>query len=310
MVLQQQQQHPQLISHHDALSRFDTAVANSQVTYSPTTPDLLTDNGFKFQFRICPQLSQKPQLPPVDNSETTNSDISQPLSLHLTTVLPSHKLTINAYPILRPSYLLLTASSLQRQSSPLSLADIAAAFTVLASLSSDTSRESNGKEYEKGDYMVIYNSGRASGCSRFHKHMQILPRPFPLFPDRLPDGPAANVPYVYDLIRHPPTSPSTSTSDETLTTILTAYTSALQRFRGLLGLQSAEEPVPHNVVMTSEWTVVIPRRAASVEGLGANAAGMMGLVWVGTREELNEWERRGPWTVLGSLGVEAGRETD
>lgn len=57
--------------------------------------------------------------------------------------------------------------------------------------------------------------------------------------------------------------------------------------------------------MTREWTVVIPRRADQVSGLSANAAGMMGLVWVSTEEEMEKWKRKGPWGILGELGMKA-----
>lgn len=188
-----------------------------------------------------------------------------------------------------------------------------AARSVLAGLCHDPSgKRSEGESKETGDYMLIYNSGRASGCSRSHKHMQLFPRPprtsFPLFPDHPPDG-FVNVPYVYDLIRHPPL-PSSSPSDDssTLTYIITSYNSSLHRFRALLGIHSDDQPVPHNVVMTREWTVVIPRRAARVGGVSANAAGMMGLVCVGTEGEAEEWKKRGPWSVLEALGVKAGGE--
>ena len=53
---------------------------------------------------------------------------------------------------------------------------------------------------------------------------------------------------------------------------------------------------------------MIPRRTARVGGISANAAGMMGLVWVGTKGEMDEWEKRGPWRVLGELGLKAGME--
>ena len=47
MMLQQRQQQLLIVSHNVGLSRFDTAVADSQITCSPTTPIPFTDNGFK-----------------------------------------------------------------------------------------------------------------------------------------------------------------------------------------------------------------------------------------------------------------------
>ncbi|KAI9721199.1 MAG: hypothetical protein M1812_002360 [Candelaria pacifica] len=311
----QQQPSQQQISHHKALSHFDAAVTDLHITYSPSIPIPLTDNGFDFQFRVCPQFLNKPQLPPDDSTpDPTKSDISQPLSLHIADVAPAHSLKINAFPTLRPSYLLLTTSPLHHQNSPLSLDDITAARTTLASLSDDRSAETReGESKESHDYMMMYNSGRAAGCSRFHKHMQILPcahvDSFSLFPDH-PPGNVANVPYVYDLIRHP-VSPSSSLSDNpnTSTYVFASYNSSLDRFRALLGTLTKDQPVPHNVLMTREWTVVIPRTRGQSNGLSANAAGMMGLVWVRTEGEIEKWKQDGPWRVLEALGLKSESKT-
>ena len=147
--------------------------------------------------------------------------------------------------------------------------------------------------------MMIYNCGSKAGCSRSHKHMQLFPRPldFVLFPDRLPNE-NVKVPYEYDIIRR---SPSSSIADTTAH-IFSTYLSCLQRARAIRGLREGEH-VPHNVVMVRDWFLVIPRRTACVGSMSANAAGMMGLVWVGSREELEDWRRAGECSVLKEMGV-------
>lgn len=331
---QSEEQLEKLIDQSTALSRFDAAVPSSEINYSPTTSILFTDNGFavnfdpihlkysdrgtltpiflQFQFRICSQFRQKPQLPPADATpHPANEDIDQPPSLDIAFLPPAHKLVYNTYPALRPSYLLLTASSLHHQSSPLTLTDIIAARTALAGLSRESGGENGAKQEgdETGSYMLIFNCGRASGCSRSHKHMQLFPRlspaSFQLFPDRPSDKPE-NVPYLYDLFHHS-ASPSLGLFDDpdTPTSIATFYESSLSRFRALLKIEGEDEHIPHNVIMTREWTIVIPRRAARVNGLSANATGMMGMVWVSTMEEVEQWKREGPRRILGELGLKA-----
>ena len=155
--------------------------------------------------------------------------------------------------------------------------------------------------------MMIYNCGREAGCSRSHKHMQLFPCPpdFVLFPDRTPDE-RLSVPYVYELVR---LSPSSSRADDTTLRIFTAYQFCLQRARVVLGIEEGEH-VPHNVVLVHEWILVIPRRKARVGGVSTNAAGMVGLVGVASEEELEEWRRRGGFSLLGELGVAVGRAHD
>lgn len=213
----------------------------------------------------------------------------------------------NAYSVLRPSFLLLTDSSEYRQDAPLSLIDITAARNALASLSHNhLIKSSDAEDKQIAGWMVIYNCGPAAGCSRLHRHMQIFPYPdYQLFPDRPTDN-SATVPYICNLIRHPS---SISHLSEISNHIFESYTAALDQFRGLLGIGCKDEPVPHNLVMTGGWTVIIPRRTAQVDGISANAAGMMGMVWVETEDKFEQWNKLGPSWVLGKLGLGASLDT-
>ena len=147
--------------------------------------------------------------------------------------------------------------------------------------------------------MVIYNCGKEAGSSRTHKHLQILPRPAPstdftVFPDR-PEQ--VKVPYVYDIL-HFEQVDSVAFPE----CILHDYASSLRRARNLLEVPDGEE-VPHNVVLVKEWMLVIPRRRAGIGVTSANAAGMLGMVWVRSREELEEWQRCGLTKCLAEFGV-------
>ena len=245
----------------------------------------------QFQFRICPQFLHKPQLPDLQTRDLAASDISSPPSLYIAPIAPSHTLTLNAYPVLRPSYLLLTDSPTQQQSSPLYSSDIDAAWIALDRLE----RGSGGEKY-----MMIYNCGREAGCSRSHKHMQLFPRPldFVLFPDGPSEG-ILNVPFYYDIVRLRMLAPDAGAS---ASQVYNAYLSCLHRTREYLGIE-VNGYLPHNVVLVREWILFIPRRKARVGGVSANAAGMMGLVWVMSEEELAEWRRRGGRSILGELGI-------
>lgn len=50
--------------------------------------------------------------------------------------------------------------------------------------------------------------------------------------------------------------------------------------------------------------MVIPRRKARSGLASANAAGMMGMVWVTCKEEFEAWETQGPVQVLEDSGVQ------
>ncbi|KAL9102142.1 MAG: hypothetical protein Q9163_002673 [Psora crenata] len=302
------QQH---ICSQDVLSKFDAAVSQSYILWTPTSPIHLIDNGFQtllkfsllstqFQFRLCPQFLQKPQLLSGDTErdgssekhpiEQANpppqSDIDNPPHIyHIATLPPDHSLLLNKYCVFRPQYLLLTDSPSRRQCEPLEETDLRAAWTALGLL--------------EGEHIAIYNCGQKAGSSRTHKHLQIFPRPadFTLFPDRRPNE-TTNVPYVYDIIRFEDVDPTTAGWER----IVDEYTACLRRARTGLGIHEGKD-VPHNVVLVKGWMVVIPRRKARLGAASANAAGMMGMVWVKTEEELEEWKRHGPSHCLGEFGV-------
>lgn len=49
--------------------------------------------------------------------------------------------------------------------------------------------------------------------------------------------------------------------------------------------------------------MVTPRTRARIGTVSANAAGMIGLVWVAEKEQLEQWKEYGPTNVLGQLGI-------
>jgi ATP adenylyltransferase len=101
-------------------------------------------------------------------------------------------LTLNAYPVLRHQYLLLHNDSNRSQNEPLDLQDVAASLSFLGSASDP--------------HYIFYNCTKFAGCSRYHKHLQIVKKPetamsgamaFKFFPDR--KDPGVRVPYLYFL---------------------------------------------------------------------------------------------------------------
>lgn len=61
---------------------------------------------------------------------------------------------------------------------------------------------------------------------------------------------------------------------------------------------------PHNMILTKRWIIVLPRRRGAItKEAGANAIGMLGLIAVATKDEINDWLRLGLTEVLRELGV-------
>ncbi|KAF3099473.1 hypothetical protein TWF102_005449 [Orbilia oligospora] len=59
----------------------------------------------------------------------------------------------------------------------------------------------------------------------------------------------------------------------------------------------------YNVVMTKDWIMAIARKCIGHPGLEVDAAGMVGMVWVGSEEEKEAWIDMGPTNYLELLGI-------
>jgi ATP adenylyltransferase/5',5'''-P-1,P-4-tetraphosphate phosphorylase II len=64
-----------------------------------------------------------------------------------------------------------------------------------------------------------------------------------------------------------------------------------------------KEVAGHNLLMTEDWMLVIPRRKGRRGILSANAAAMAGMVWVTGDMEVRQWVERGPMELLCEFGV-------
>jgi ATP adenylyltransferase/5',5'''-P-1,P-4-tetraphosphate phosphorylase II len=108
-----------------------------------------------------------------------------------------------------------------------------------------------------------------------------------------------DVPFQYFLHN---LDPCKSTSGDTL---LHVYTTLLAQTREALGIPSNRPDIlcPHNVVLVKGWMMLIPRRSNNFRGVTANAAGMIGYVWLTDEEQLSNWRTIGPREILSQLGV-------
>lgn len=74
-------------------------------------------------------------------------------------------------------------------------------------------------------------------------------------------------------------------------------------YKTLLARAKVEEAPGHNVIIVSEWMLVIPRVRPKQGSMLANAAAMVGMVWITKPEVLQEWLDFGPMKALCGFGV-------
>lgn len=188
--------------------------------------------------------------------------------------------------------MLLTADGRRRQHEPLDEHDLTAALTSLDAV--------------EEDYAIFYNCGQDGGCSRLHKHMQLIPMPkdsFAAFLERA-EGEEPDVPFAWFYHRF---------EDQRVTpaSVIKVYNKLLQHAHKVghgRGQHADAAPpgaaCPHNMIFTKRWMVVIPRRRAGVsKEAGANAMGMLGYIAVATRDEITTWMQLGLKETLLQVGV-------
>ncbi|KAJ5204229.1 uncharacterized protein N7498_005108 [Penicillium cinerascens] len=298
------------LSYEDICAKFDRLISDGIINYQPSKPILVTDNGMIFSFHLVESLKIKPQAE--DAPETTKSSLingvkAQPMSfgpgsdiandhpdMCITMVNETHYLVMNKFPVFRPMLLLLTVDSYRRQHEPLVLDDIEAGWSVICGLNEE--------------HYVFFNCGELAGCSREHKHLQVVPAPgrhegydegFKFFPD---DDKQMAPRIVHFMQKFEELPGNRVEGGEHL---LEVYQCLLQQAREALNI-STDVPCPHNFVLTKRWMVVIPRLAKEFHGFTANSPGMMGSVYIWTQEQLDAWKRIGPMNILRGLGLPRG----
>lgn len=207
-----------------------------------------------------------------------------------------HYLAFNGFSCYRPHYLLLTNDGFRRQWEPLEASDFAAIHVLF-------DWDAAADEAEKaGDLLIFFNGGEEAACSRVHKHVQAIPKesfggnpwqnldkgvlPFAFFEKR------------FDL--SPDFTPETSRK---------AYLEGLDAIAASTGPvktgpDGRERAPGHSMLMDKQRMVVIPRIAPGTGGVGANAAGMLGMIWLQNQDMLNRWMKIGPQNVLRAGGID------
>ncbi|OLN86028.1 Diadenosine 5',5'''-P1,P4-tetraphosphate phosphorylase 2-like protein 1 [Colletotrichum chlorophyti] len=220
----------------------------------------------------------------------------------------THILSANKFCAYRPHLLLLTADGNRRQFEALGNEDFEGATEVLGGLNGwfgprggDGGLGGGGEEEEGSqEYLVIFNGGRDAGCSRLHKHMQIIPAPsaIPLWPDV-----GKEVPFRYLIHRFPDGVPGAEELEGKYREMLREAAGMVPGWEGGVEEDGNGMVVPHNVILGRRWIVVVPRRRAGIQGADVNAAGLLGVVWAAKREVVQRWKELGGQWVLGEVGV-------
>ncbi|EPS28964.1 hypothetical protein PDE_03910 [Penicillium oxalicum 114-2] len=283
------------------LSKFNQLVQSGVVLYDENQRIIKhVEKDLNFQFCLTSALSKKPTFQnPISESNSEpqekprkGSDIST-AGFEIGKVGNAHLLVANKFCWANPHFLLVTADPYQRQYTPLDKTDLRAMWSVLKTMSSD--------------YVAFFNCGQDGGCSRMHKHTQLIPTPKGTLASFLDMDGEASEPAIPFRWFYRKFKSSNVTEQDLQSTYAALLEQATQVGAGLSEHAQEAPPgaaCPHNMIMTRRWMIVIPRRRAALsKAVATNALGMLGYFAVATEDEVDEWRRQGVTDALRKFGV-------
>lgn len=239
------------------------------------------------------QPGQEKKKVELDSDRRDGSDISTK-GYEIDQISSTHFIIANKFCYARPHLMLLTLDGHRRQYEPLDETDLGATWSLLTSMSKD--------------YVAFFNCGRDGGCSRLHKHMQLIPKPPHSFADFLiaedGDRQSDKVPFHWFYQFLGAANFNIAELTDIYLKLLAQATAVSQGSAEHAGEAPPGAACPHNMILSRQWMIVIPRRRAGVnKEAGANALGMLGVIAVATKPEIDGWIRLGLTKSLRELGV-------
>lgn len=222
--------------------------------------------------------------------------------LFVAELTPTHFCLLNKFNVV-DHHLLLVTRAYEDQERLLTVADLEAMALCLAEI----------------DGLGFFNGGTAAGASQPHKHLQLVP--LPLDPGS-PDGPAVPI--------EPLLAPVLAAAEAGTAATVPGFAfrhAALQLggapgpgelvrgYRALLaaaGLADDDEAsastrpaAPYNLLLTRRWMLIVPRSREAVHGIGVNALGYAGSLFVRDEGALTTVARTGPLRLITKAAVTA-----
>ncbi|KAF3188931.1 bifunctional AP-4-A phosphorylase/ADP sulfurylase [Orbilia oligospora] len=166
---------------------YKRALKAGALTFAETEVHNIAHDGINYEIRYAPNLLKKP-IPAA--SQTHNPSYSTPPNptpksnpflppnpaLYVTAVPRSHYLVLNKFPVI-PGHFILATTEFEKQGCPLTTGDLEAVLSVLRGWESDNN-DQTGVHDEAGEHQCLYgffNSGKESGASQPHRHLQFIP---------------------------------------------------------------------------------------------------------------------------------------
>ncbi|KAL6712386.1 bifunctional AP-4-A phosphorylase/ADP sulfurylase [Coniothyrium glycines] len=158
-------------------SKYSAAKASSSLVFSPTqVTTIRTLKGIPFQLRYCPSLAKKPVIESAKAEVPTKKSFdpfeNPSEALHIVDIPstnPSHLLVLNKFPIIAEHFIIATKLN-KKQTQLLEKDDLEATYACLKAWQDISVAGSKQRRL-----FAFFNSGKHSGASQPHRHLQFLP---------------------------------------------------------------------------------------------------------------------------------------
>lgn len=303
--------------------RYDCAQQIAAANMMDTKTEVLSDGDMQFVIRVAARLRDKPKAPSTGaRKEFCNPFLPYEQALWVANLGDSHVLLLNKFNIV-PWHCLVVTAEFHRQEEDLDAGDLAATWRVMQSMPHGG--------------LAFYNCGPASGASQPHKHLQIVPLPLddshregagsssssgirrpPIWPAVLEAAAGAqagqpvelrNIPFAAFAATLDPPQPAEEAA--TGQYLLHVYRQLLDQCRAFVSARTGQESVSpsdgslsYNLVLTSEFMLLVPRRAEAVGPVSCNSVAFAGSIFVKSREEQQYVEQQGPLHILTAVGFD------
>lgn len=259
----------------------------------------MDDCGIRFVVRQVSSLAAKPTQHSSGPTPLIDPFLTPDPDLFVCDVSTTHFALLNKFNVI-DHHLLVVTRAFEPQEALLDHDDFAAWFACLAEF----------------DGLGFYNGGREAGASQSHKHLQIVPLPLGDAGQALPIdglieaarpgsavGPLPGLPFQHAFARLDDGPPERMAAQ------------ALDCYRELLDAVALRpihvdgreyQSAPYNLLATSKWMLLVPRRAEKADGIAVNSLGFAGSLFVRDAQQLDAVRKMGPMTLLQRVGLPRG----
>ncbi len=248
-----------------------------------TRETILTENGIDFPVRVARNLARKPKKATDGKPVDFDPFLPPEPDLLVGEVSATHLAVLNKFHVV-PDHLLIVTRAFESQTSRLTLEDFQAWCRCL-------------REF---DSLGFYNSGPEAGASQRHKHLQLVPLPLSRKTAPLPLAPlldpGVGPPFHCFTLRFPQEDRRLPSSTRAML-FHQVYELALEKLGWRPG-PDGQLAEPHNLLLTRDGLVVIPRRCESFEGISINGLGFAGSFFVKDEAQVEHLRAAGPIQVL------------